>query len=53
MLTILKRRDGYTPNQVIETFYHNMKPGLHLHIRQKAALTSEKLIQRVQEIDEV
>ena len=53
LLTLLRRRGGFTHERVMEALYHNMQPGLRLLIRPREASTPEELIQRVQEIEEV
>ena len=39
--------------RVMETLYYNMKSGLRLHIHRREVITSEELIQRVLELEEI
>ena len=52
MLTLTRRRGGFSQEKNMETLYYNMMPGLRLFIRRTDVNTPDELIRRVEEIQE-
>ena len=50
LLTLTRRRGGFSQEKTMENLYYNMKPGLRLFIRRTDVNTPDELIRRVEEI---
>ena len=53
LLTLMRRRGGFTEEQQIETMYYNMCPEYRLHVRRDDIRSTPDIIQRVEEYLEV
>ena len=53
LLTLMRRRGGFTNEQQVETMYYNMCPEYRLHIRRDDVNSTPDIIQRVEELLEV
>ena len=52
ILTLMRRRGGFSEEKTIETLYYNMRAGLRLLIRFSEIGSPNELIQRVEEVEE-
>ena len=53
LLTLMRRRGGFTEEQQVETMYYNMCPEYRLHIRRDDVKSTPDIIQRVEEFLEI
>ena len=52
VMTLMRRRGGYSPEQQLDTLYYNMRAEYRLHLPRATIQTTTELIQRAEESEE-